>query len=135
MALFLVEAYVILPWLVMRLDARRIRAAAEALAANAPEAVPSPRRSVIWVARMVVFAVLLAIFGQALTDAVLDGAAVSDWMVWRYVSISAIWRSFLHRELFWFLCVGSLTAEAVAFEEALERLAAKIPHVPEESAG
>lgn len=135
MAQFLVEAYVILPWVVMRLDARRIRAAAEVLAANAPAAAPSSRRSVVWVSRLVVFAVVLAIFGQAFTDAILDGAAAgSGWMVWRYFSVSLVWRSFLHRELFWFLCVGSLTVEAVAFEDALERLAAGTFNTGAESA-
>ena len=82
-----------------------------------PPRPPMPRRSVIWVSRMIVFAVLLAIFGQAISEAILDGVPIS-W--------SLVWHSFLHRELFWFLCVGSLTAEAVALEDALERVAGSL---------
>ncbi|MCW8129938.1 MAG: hypothetical protein KIS92_06245, partial [Planctomycetota bacterium] len=132
MAAFLMQTYVLLPWMVLRLDARRLRLAVEALAPPPAVPAPGPRRSIVWAARLLALAVALSVFGQAVVEAIANGTTVSPRLVWN---------SFLNRDLFWFVCLGSLTLEAAVLEDALTRLdaatngAGRRPGVPDAPPG
>lgn len=112
MAAFLLQLYVVLPWIVLRLDVRNMRDAVERLThaqASGPASHP-----VLICTRLIFLGLLAAVLGQG----------VSDFLeVNRGIHWSLLWRMIIERHLFVCLCIGSLTAEVVALEAALRRLA------------
>jgi len=111
MATFLIQFYVVLPWIVLRLDVRNMRDAVERLTRE--QASGSASHPVLVCARLILLGMLFAVLGQCASDFL----QVNQRFSW-----SLMWRIITERHLFICLCIGSLTAEAVAFEAALRRL-------------
>lgn len=112
MAAFLIQLYVVLPWIVLRLDVRNMRDAVERLARE--QASGSASHPVLVCARLILLGMLFAVLGQCASDFLQVNQGIS-WPI--------LWRMITERHLFVCLCIGSLAAEVVALEAALTRLA------------